>query len=158
MSISRVRFAGAMAIMVFTLTRSADAAAPAGHYVVTAGSGTGNGTVYDTKSKLTWQQTVSSTTYAWAAAKTYCAGVGTSLGGTGWRLPTFKELYSILDLSQTTAPYFDPTAFPSVPATFFWSSTPTAGSPSHAWGIDFSLNYPTKGDYVTSTNNVRCVR
>jgi hypothetical protein len=100
MNASIHRFLGALAIIAVALPTSADASAPAGRYVVTNG-GTGNGTVYDTKTKLTWQQTVSSTTYTWADAKTYCAGVGTSLGGTGWRLPTLKELQTIVDYSQS---------------------------------------------------------
>ena len=160
MSISRVRFAGVMAIMVFTLTRLADAAAPAGHYVVTAGGGTGNGTVYDTKSKLTWQQTVSSTTYyTWADAKTYCAGVGASLGGTGWRLPTLKELQSLVDYSQSTAPMIDPNAFPSTPATSFWSASRLAGSPSNAWSVNFSGGGSGYGDVGCGyCDRVRCVR
>ena len=158
MSISRVRFAGVVAVIVFALTGLADAAAPAGHYVVTAGSGTGNGTVYDTKSKLTWQQTASSTTYSWAGAQTYCAGVGTSLGGTGWRLPTYKELYSIVDLSQTTGPYIDPTAFPSASSGVFWSASPVAGSSSSAaWGVFFSLG-STYNYGVSAPFYVRCVR
>jgi hypothetical protein len=143
--------------MVFTLTRLADAAAPAGHYVVTAGSGAGNGTVYDTKSKLTWQQTVSSTTYTWAAAQTYCAGVGTSLAGTGWRLPTLKELYSLVDLSQTAAPYIDPNFFPSTPSAAFWSSSPVAGSPSSAWYVYFNVG-SAYGAAITSARYARCVR
>ena len=128
---------GALAITVVGLPTTVDAAAPAGHYVVTAGSGTGNGTVYDTKSKLTWQQTVSSTTYYWADAKTYCAGVGTSHGGTGWRLPTIKELQSIVDYSQTANPLIDPIAFPSTPRSGFWSSSQSASSSSYAWSVHF---------------------
>jgi hypothetical protein len=143
--------------MLLTLARLANAAAPAGHYVVTAGSGTGNDTVYDTKSKLTWQRTVSSTTYTWATAQTYCAGVGSSLGGTGWRLPTLKELYSLVDLSQNTGPYIDPTAFPSTPSYYFWSKSPVAGSPSYAWPVNFG--YGGTGYFgVSRTNYVRCVR
>jgi Protein of unknown function (DUF1566) len=161
MRVSRVRFAGVMAIMVFTLTRLAGAAAPTGHYVVTAGSGTGNGTVYDTKSKLTWQQTVSSTTYTWSGVQTYCAGVGTSLGGTGWRLPTVKELYSLVDLSQTAGPYIDPTAFPSTPSDSFWSSSPVASSPSRRWVVEFDRGDTYASDVSLSYTppcHVRCVR
>src|ERR1019366_7795804 len=147
-----------MSIMLFTLTRLADAAVPAGHYVVTAGSGTGNGTVYDTKSKLTWQQTVSSATYSWAAAQAYCAGVGTSLAGTGWRLPTSKELYSIVDLSQPqTGPTIDPTAFPSTPPAAFWSSPPYAGASSFALVVKFTYGHTTFSD-VSVASYVRCVR
>jgi hypothetical protein len=152
-SIHRLR--GVLAIIAVALPTSADANAPAGQYVVTAG-GTGNGTVYDTKSKLTWQRTVSSTTYTWADAKTYCAGVGASLGGTGWRLPTLKELQTIVDYSQSI-PSIDSTAFPSTPATWFWSASPVAGSSSDAWGVSFSDG--DSGDSVVSdSSSVRCVR
>lgn len=157
MKASILRCLGALAIIVVTSPRSVDADAPAGHYVVTAGSGTGNGTVYDSKSKLTWQQTVSSTTYTWAEAKTYCAGVGASLGGTGWRVPTIKELLSIVDFSQTVPPPIDPNAFPSTPLEWFWSSSPAAGPPPFAWVVDFFIGYADNDD-ITDANLVRCVR
>src|SRR5208283_815424 len=147
MNVSIPRLLGAVAIIAVTLPTSSYANAPAGQYVVTAG-GTGNGTVYDTKSKLTWQQTVSSVTYSWAGAKTYCAGVGASLGGTGWRLPTIKELQSIVDLTQTTSPMIDPNAFPSTPSAVFWSSSPVAVSPSSAWVVYF--NDGNADSYVVS--------
>ena len=158
MNASILRRLGALAIIVVASPRSVDAAAPAGHYVVTPGSGTGNGTVYDSKSKLTWQQTVSSTLYTLADAKTYCAGVGASLGGTGWRVPTIKELLSIVDFSQTGAPMIDPNAFPSTPSELFWSSSPLAGSSSSAWYVDFNDGSSSAYDAVTDAYNVRCVR
>ena len=148
------RFLAAVAVVV-ALTASADASAPAGRYVVTSG-GTGNGTVYDTKTKLTWQQTVPSTAYTWANAKTYCAGVGASLGGTGWRLPTLKELQTIVDYSQSN-PSIDSTAFPSTPGNVFWSSSPLAGSSSNAWRVDFGYGY-TGNVVVSNPRYVRCVR
>ena len=157
MNASILRRLGALAIIVVASPRSVDAAAPAGHYVVTPGSGTGNGTVYDSKSKLTWQQTLSSRAYTLADAKTYCAGVGTSLGGTGWRLPTIKELQSIVDLSQPAAPYIDPNAFPSTPSNWFWSSSPLAGWFDSAWGVYFYYGY-TGYLAVSVWYTVRCVR
>ena len=163
MNASIHRLLDVLAIIAVALPTSAGANAPAGQYVVTAG-GTGNGTVYDTKSKLTWQQTISSTSYGWADAKTYCAGVAASLGGTGWRLPTLKELQSLVDYSQSTAPMIDPNAFPSTPSVIFWSSSPQAGSPPYVWVVDFSLG--STSTYDSGTNifglpnplNVRCVR
>jgi len=134
----------------------ADASAPAGQYVVTAG-GTGSGTVYDTKSKLTWQQTPP-TPYSWADAKTYCASLGASLGGTGWRLPTGKELQTIVDYSQASAPLMDPNAFlPGTPSWFFWSASVVADSTSNATGVSF-YDGTTGYDAMTSKNDVRCVR
>ena len=97
MNASLLRFLGAI-IVAAVVTAPAWATAPSGRYTITAG------TVYDTKTKLTWQQPGPSATYTWAAAKTYCAGLGSSLGGTGWRLPTIKELQTIVDNSKVMNP------------------------------------------------------
>jgi hypothetical protein len=140
-------FLAAVATVV-ALTTPAHANAPAGQYT------TANGTVYDNRTKLTWQQTVPSTTYTWAGAKTCCAGL--NLGGTGWRLPTVKELQTIVDDSQSS-PSIDTTAFLSTSASWFWSSSPMAGSSTNAWGVNF--NYGDTGDFAVSNMfNVRCVR
>ena len=152
MNVSILRLLGAIAIIAVTLPTSADASAPTGRYVVTSG-GTGNGTVYDTKTKLTWQQTVPSTTWSWADAKTYCAGVGTNLGGTGWRLPTVKELLTIVDYSQSS-PSIDLTAFPSTTGMWFWSSSPYG---SFAWLVDFVAGRAEWGA-ASYPGYVRCVR
>jgi hypothetical protein len=145
-------------VAVVTLPQSASANAPSGHYVVAAGSGTGKGTVYDTKSLLTWEQTTSSPLYNWADAKTYCAGVGASLGGTGWRLPTLKELMSIVDYSQPTGPMIDPTAFPSTPVGTFWSSSPYLISSSNWMLVDFGSGGAADGSAASGLGRVRCVR
>jgi formylglycine-generating enzyme required for sulfatase activity len=142
------RFVAEVAVIVVALTASADANAPAGRYT------TASGTVYDTKTKLTWQQEVPSGTYSWADARTYCAGL--NLNGTGWRLPTCKELQTIVDDSQAN-PSIDTTAFPSTPASWFWSSSPLAGSSSAAWGVDFYFGDTGEFD-VSNIFNVRCVR
>jgi hypothetical protein len=135
---------------------STRAAAPAGHYVV-SGSGAA-ATVYDTKSGLTWQKTLSLGT--WAEAKANCARAGERLGGTGWRLPTFKELLTLLDLSQTgtTANDFKIDAvFGPVGQTGYWSATLEAGRPDRAWNVNFfygdTYSYP-----ITNQNVARCVR
>ena len=141
-------FLAAVALVVVALTASADANAPAGRYTTTGG------TVYDTKTKLTWQQAVAPGTYTWAGAKSYCAGL--NLGGTGWRLPTIKELQTIVDDSQTN-PSIDTTAFPSTPADWFWSSSPLAGSSSYAWSVHFYDGVASNFG-VSDTYYVRCVR
>jgi hypothetical protein len=131
--------------------RSPAAQILAGRYTMTGG------TVHDTKTKLTWQQPVPTTTYAWADAKTYCAStaVSSALGGAGWRLPTYKELLTIVDSSQSSGPMIDRNAFPGTPSSDFWSATPLAGLPSSAWRVDFDYG-------STDTNDVpgyvRCVR
>jgi hypothetical protein len=156
MNASIPSFLCAVAMIAVILPTPADANAPAGRYVV-ANGGTSNGTVYDTKTKLTWQQTISSISHTWADAKTYCTGVGSSLGGTGWRLPTLKELQSLVDYSQATPPMIDSTAFPEAPSGLFWSASRLVGPLSNAWGVGFG-DGTTYGDGFSNTNYVRCVR
>jgi hypothetical protein len=155
MNASIARFLCAVAMIAVILPTPADANAPGGRYVVTNG-GNSSGTVYDTKTKLTWQQTISSISYTWADAKTYCAGVGSSLGDTGWRLPTMKELQSLVDYSDKAFPtMIDSTAFPGAPSNWFWSASPLAGFPGLAWYV----NGGQTGDQdVSVASHVRCVR
>ena len=134
--------------IVIGMAAVAHADAPAGRYTIT------NGTVYDTKTKLTWQQAVPSTKYAWARANTYCSGL--NLTGTGWRLPTVKELQTIVDESRTN-PTIDPTVFPSTPSDYFWSSSPLAGSSSSSWYVYFIYG-AAYYSVVSNTYYVRCVR
>jgi hypothetical protein len=150
MNASLLRVLGAITVAA-ALTAPAQAAAPSGRYTISGG------TVYDTKTKLTWQQTPPSGTYTWAAAKTYCAGVGSSLGGTGWRLPTIKELLTIVDHSKVMNPTIDPTAFPGTASAVYWSATGVMNSPSGAWGVLFYTGLAST--YIASdSDNVRCVR
>ena len=66
--------------------RRVAADAPMGRYTLTNDKML-TGTVYDNKTKLTWQQAVPSTTYNWSAAMSYCTGNVGALPGSGWRLP-----------------------------------------------------------------------
>ena len=142
-----------LATLAISLASPAHAAAPTGHYVVS-----GTGTVFDTKSKLTWQQGGSLGTFA--EAKAYCGQVGSTLGGAGWRLPTFKELLTLLDLSQTKNSTSDLKIDPVFPYTGIgghWSATPDAADPSRAWNVNFFYG-DTYTYGVTNTNAIRCVR
>ncbi len=141
------------ALALISVAGAARGNAPAGRYTITAG------TVYDTRTKLTWQQAVPSTTYSWADAKSYCtsAALAASLGGTGWRLPTVRELSTLFDASQTSGASIDQSAFPSTPAAFFWTSTPVAGSSTSAWTVYFNNSGPNPAT-STTLYNVRCVR
>ena len=129
---------------------TARAAAPAGRYTLATD------TVADTVTHLTWQRSVPTQTYTWAAATTYCQGL--SLGGftSGWRLPTVKELQSIVD-PRAYNPSIDSTAFPATPSNNFWSSSPAAGSPGNAWIVGF-YDGGTDGSGTGYPGQVRCVR
>jgi hypothetical protein len=110
----------------------------------------GGGQIRDKLTKLIWQKQASSEKKTQGEANSYCLSAGS-----GFRLPTIKELHSILDLT-TANPAINETAFPDTPSEYFWTSTPVPSGPA-AWLIDFvdgALVYEAVGSYA----RVRCVR
>jgi hypothetical protein len=156
------RFPAAAVVASLFVATVSHANAPAGRYTIPA-----TGTVYDTKTKLTWQQAFAncgtSCTAGWGSsiqpgtAQYVCSGL--TLNGSGWRLPTVGELQSLVDYSQASgsAGMIDPTFFPGTPAFPFWSSTPQAGSSGNAWAVQFS-DGSTEISGTANTWDVRCVR
>ncbi|MGA7741873.1 MAG: DUF1566 domain-containing protein [Polyangia bacterium] len=120
---------------------------PTSRFVVLDG-----GLAHDTLTNLEWQQEASGTTMSWADAQTYC-----SSAGAGLRLPTVKELRSIVDYAANTAgSSIDPTAFPNTPSDLFWTSSPSTDASGQWWWVSFSSG-------ESSSNGggpfwVRCVR
>jgi len=114
-----------------------------------------DGTVYDTQTRLTWQQVNPTSRYSWADADAYCAVL--SLGGDGdaWRLPSINELQTLVD--DTTNPAIDLLAFPKTPSEYFWASSAVIDDASRAW-TTFFTNGSTYSFAVTAAKNVRCVR
>jgi hypothetical protein len=138
----------------------------------------GNGTVTDNNTGLVWQKcsmgqnstdcSGSATTHNWyQASGTYHASYNASsinvcgslsLAGTGWRLPSKKELMGIVDYS---IPYPGPTIpqaiFPNTVSSDYWSSTTGADSTDGAWSVGFYGGY-VSDYYKGNFDYVRCVR
>jgi hypothetical protein len=151
MTVSVARFIGSIVLGVAVMGTSAEAQVLPGRYA------TNGVTVHDGKTNLTWQQTAPAGTFTWVLARSYCAGAGTSLGGTGWRLPTLKELLTIVDDSRS-GPSIDTTAFGATSMSSpFWSSSPVSGPPGYAWTVDFDAGN-SASSAVSETVSVRCVR
>jgi len=112
-------------------------------------------TVTDSSTGLIWQRSISARSYTWAAAKSYCDALSLA-GSADWRLPTIKELQSIVDEGRGM-PSINKTTFPSTPSDIFWSSSLHAFLSATAWGVDFSYGGPSGFD-VTDATLVRCVR
>jgi hypothetical protein len=126
------------------------AVAPAGRFVVSSDLKT----VIDTKTGLVWQRDIPSTKASWTEARNWCRNNSSSLPGSGWRLPSSKELISIVDTSIYD-PAIDLIAFPNTPSEFFWTSTPWSDHPTFGWAIDFSVGLTGRSDAAA---RIRCVR
>lgn len=66
-------------------------------------------------------------------------------GKTDWRLPSYKELLTIVDYSQF-APATNSIVFPDSPSDRFWTSTLTAQSSSTAWFVHFNTGEGSYSD------------
>ncbi len=117
----------------------------------------GDGTVTDTSAGLMWQQDTDASVdgMTWYQALSHCEN-STLAGYTDWRLPTQKELRSLVDHSRYN-PAIDTIYFPNARPDFYWSSTTCAGYTFGAWGVDFSYGGDDNID-KGSSYYVRAVR
>jgi hypothetical protein len=129
------------------------------------------GEVQDNYTRLVWQQGDSAQTapmavMSWAEAKTYCANLG--LGGRTWRLPSIRELATLVDEAQV-APSINRTMFPNTKYgsrsnNWYWASHQAAGSTTAAWALNFDdgftgFNAGASGAWNYWTGAwVKCVR
>lgn len=113
------------------------------------------GVVSDVKTGLTWQQPASSATYTLSAAFTYCKSQGT-----GWHVPTAKELLTLVDTTIPPSEYLViDTAIFSASQTDknWWSSSAVSVSGSRAWAFDFESG-DLQGQDAATPLYVRCVK
>lgn len=115
--------------------------------------------VVDHVTGLTWPLNIAPMALAWNAdagtgsAQAYCGSL--NLAGTGWRLPTLPELYSLVETGDST--FIDTSAFPGAPGSGTWTATP--GAQGGVWIVDFSAGETAAVDAgIASGENVRCVR
>jgi len=109
--------------------------------------------VADSLSQRTWQKGIASSDLTWEAAQQYCESL--ELGGyDDWRLPSLKELQTIVDERKGGLPNeFATTA--AAEGGYFWSSTTYPGG-EWTWTVHFGLNASLgRPDHPA---RVRCVR
>jgi hypothetical protein len=86
----------------------------------------GDGSVTDEATGLMWQKTDNGKTYNWQGALAYAHGLVLA-GHSDWRVPTAKELQSIVDYSRapavTHSAAIDPIFGVSNVESYFWSGT-----------------------------------
>ena len=127
------------------------AKAPPGQYQYQAASDT----VVDLKTRLNWQRTATSpkTFNAGSTAAQHCEAL--NLGGfsEGWRVPTRKELETLVDTSANSSSgvTIDEDAFPGTAKAQFCTST-LALEPNGSWVVNFALG----GSYLVFPPNDQC--
>jgi len=112
--------------------------------------------VVDKVTGLTWERQNGGENPLWLSwddAKAYCASLVLD-GQSGWRLPTVKELQSLVDV-RSRQPATDPAIFPGVGE--LWASSGIANDPTLAWSVSFEQGQ-TVPTVVTVKDQVRCVR
>jgi hypothetical protein len=112
-------------------------------------------TIQDASTGLTWSVDDIGERHTWAEAKKTVTAL--SLGGfTDWRLPTIKELLTLVDYDRSS-PSIDP-IFSTCKADWYWSSTPYHSSPGgYAWSVYFSSG-GSSNDSQSREGLVRAVR
>jgi len=115
----------------------------------------GDGTVTDNVSGLMWQQEDDDKERKWDEACAYCEDF-TLAGYSDWRLPSKKNLISIVDYG-TYNPSIDTAFFLGTDAWYYWSSIPDANYPLAAWVVNFNAGH-VDGYNKNYTFYVRCVR
>ena len=116
----------------------------------------GDDVVVDNATGLLWQSRAMEGKFeTWQAALDACANAAPTTCG-AWRLPSIKELVSIMRGSEGTLPI---TVFAGEPTGPYRSSTPLAGNPSEVWLADYSVGAIAPTPIALETvNEVRCVR
>ncbi len=142
-----------LGVALFAGLPIADAQAPSYLYVINAD------TALDTQTGLLWERApLQQYSLSFTQALLQCQGL--NLGGyaSGWRLPTIRELLSIVDERQPLGPQWDRTAFSAGPLSSYWSSTPVAATPASAWVFTFTPGiFMETRDMANSSAMVRCV-
>ena len=116
----------------------------------------GDGTVTDQNTLLMWQQQDDNNRNRnQSSAISYCNSFNFA-GHTDWRLPTKKELVSIVDYGKYD-PAIDNTKFLNAKSSTYWTSTVSTYSSSGGWVIPF-LQGKLHGIGLDTQLYARCVR
>jgi hypothetical protein len=59
-------------------------------------------------------------------------------GFSNWRMPTVKELTTLVDRGRTSYPYINTVYFPTTQANWYWTSSSYGGGSSNAWYVLFN--------------------
>jgi len=109
----------------------------------------GNGTVLDNLTGLVWLKNANPCgTKTWSDAIAYCNSLASGYAGLtdgsvagAWRLPNYKELFSLVDASKYNPPLPSGHPFTGVQSPNYWSSTSYVPSTDYAWSVSMYTGY-----------------
>jgi hypothetical protein len=127
-----------------------DCAPPSYKYV-------GSGAVSSSCCGFEWQEATAPGKYSWSEASEYCASLSRS--GSGWRLPKIAELFSLVDLSDSShsTPTINVDALSDTLREAYWSASPDGDSGQASWSVSFD-DGSSQSSNVNAKLRVRCVR
>jgi len=107
----------------------------------------------DSKTNLEWQMEGPKEEMTWDDAMSYAESLGN-----GWRIPTIKELITLVDYGLINNVTVKHVPFQNIPSGY-WSSTSLASSSdyAYAWCVYFGDGYVDYGN-KSDSYYVRCVR
>ena len=107
-----------------------------------------DGTITDNETGLTWSKET--------LAKDVTYDDALKVLGEDWRLPTIKELFSLVDHTKES-PAIDVEVFPDTKSDWYWSSTPAVWNGAAVWVVYFSYGL-VGSDLRYNSACVRAVR
>ena len=104
----------------------------------------GNGTVTDNLTGLMWSKdgNLPNSTQTWQSALNYIVSLNSGTGLAGyydWRLPNRKELFSLIDYSNSVPALPTGHPFSNVQSAYYWSSSTYGYDNRNAWLIGMSF-------------------
>ena len=156
---------GAGAVVVLATVARADA--PSGQYNL---FNLDSDVIEDLQTGLYWQRYPAAVGLSFDAAAAYCSQLSLDTLTTGWRVPSYKELLTLVDESphaeyendQLVQNWIDGNAFPGATAVpvlmyAYWTSSPYPLPPAgYAYTVNFN-NGVSLQQSMASSQYVRCV-
>jgi hypothetical protein len=158
----RKLFLGTLVLGTIDLASPAQADAPTGQYYFFDQYSV---VITDNRTQLLWQRGYAGN-MTFAEAQGYCASLSLPPFASGWRVPSYKELLTLVDEHPHIESFggvpsqkaIDPYAFWGTPADNFWTSSFAGSSAFSAQGYVVTFKDGTGGRTdVTTPGYVRCV-
>ena len=135
---------------LYRCVRGGPTTSPANRYVTTPG------TARDVRTGVTWQRASFPGAQGFDQAKASCASLSLE-GTTGWRLPTIRELVTLIDEAREAVPMVA-TVFDAGPKARYWSQTIRATPATAAYAVDMDTANVHQEPMDLQQMAVRCVR